>query len=168
MVEAAKDGTVTTTEKAKDGSSVKTVQNPDGSSKTTVNRADKVASETSVDRRGGGHRFALKQLPGGGKADGVLGPMAVHVRKILAVGGVEWAVAHGISDGSNPERAITREQLAAMLYRCAGSPRALVLVPAADPDVTVCSRNSCPASLRRFTTLSYLSAPAASTASSAH
>ena len=39
-------------------------------------------------------------------------------------GGVEWAVAHGISDGSNPERAITREQLAAMLYRCAGSPRA--------------------------------------------
>lgn len=39
-------------------------------------------------------------------------------------GGVEWAVAHGISDGSNPERVITREQLAAMLYRYAGSPRA--------------------------------------------
>lgn len=33
--------------------------------------------------------------------------------------GCEWAVLHGISDGTNPEAAITREQLAAMLYRFA-------------------------------------------------
>lgn len=33
-----------------------------------------------------------------------------------------WAVEAGISDGSNPAEAITREQLAAMLYRRAGSP----------------------------------------------
>lgn len=33
-----------------------------------------------------------------------------------------WAVAEGISDGTNPEEKITREQLAAMLYRYAGSP----------------------------------------------
>lgn len=33
--------------------------------------------------------------------------------------GCEWAKATGISDGSNPEAAVTREQLAAMLYRYA-------------------------------------------------
>ena len=257
VVEAAKDGTVTTTEKAKDGSSVKTVQNPDGSSKTTVNRADKVASETSVDRRGkaesqvkvpaqvtqaaqrgdkavllpvpempvtrGGSisitiQTSSKQpvkvevpvaQPGPGAVAVILHPNGVEevvktsaltpqgvlltvsdgavvtvrdnskyfsdvdghwakdaisfaaarelfqgetastfapndvmsramLMTVLAsldgadtssggtwyAGGVEWAVAHGISDGSNPEHAITREQLAAMLYRCAGSPRA--------------------------------------------
>ena len=36
--------------------------------------------------------------------------------------GIEWAVAEGISDGTNPEATITREQLAVMLYRYAGSP----------------------------------------------
>ena len=257
VVEAAKDGTVTTTEKAKDGSSVKTVQNPDGSSKTTVNRADKVASETSVDRRGKaesqvkvpaqvtqaaqrGNKAVLLPVPempvtrggsisitiqtsskqpvkvevpvaqpGPGAVAVILHPNGVEevvktsaltpqgvlltvsdgavvtvrdnskyfsdvdghwakdaisfasarelfqgetastfapndlmsramLMTVLAsldgadtssggtwyAGGVEWAVAHGISDGSNPERAITREQLAAMLYRCASSPRA--------------------------------------------
>lgn len=33
--------------------------------------------------------------------------------------GMSWAKEHGISDGSNPEVSITREQLAAMLYRYA-------------------------------------------------
>ncbi|WNX83349.1 S-layer homology domain-containing protein [Agathobaculum sp. NTUH-O15-33] len=33
-----------------------------------------------------------------------------------------WAVQTGISDGTNPDGSITREQLAAMLYRFAGSP----------------------------------------------
>ena len=36
--------------------------------------------------------------------------------------GVAWAVEKGISDGSQPNDNITREQLAAMLYRHAGSP----------------------------------------------
>ena len=36
--------------------------------------------------------------------------------------GTEWAVENGISDGTNPEQQVTREQLAAMLYRYAGSP----------------------------------------------
>ena len=36
--------------------------------------------------------------------------------------GMEWAVAEGVSDGTNPEGTITREQLAAMLYRYSGSP----------------------------------------------
>ena len=33
-----------------------------------------------------------------------------------------WAMENGISDGTAPEAAITREQLATMLYRCCGSP----------------------------------------------
>lgn len=36
--------------------------------------------------------------------------------------GVTWAIEKGISDGSQPHDNITREQLAAMLYRHAGSP----------------------------------------------
>ena len=36
--------------------------------------------------------------------------------------GREWAMKNGISDGTNPEQQVTREQLAAMLYRYAGSP----------------------------------------------
>ena len=36
--------------------------------------------------------------------------------------GMEWAVAEGVSDGTNPEGTITREQLAVMLYRNSGSP----------------------------------------------
>ena len=36
--------------------------------------------------------------------------------------GMEWAAAEGVSDGTNPEGTITREQLAVMLYRYSGSP----------------------------------------------
>ena len=36
--------------------------------------------------------------------------------------GMNWAVENGISDGTDPDKAITREQLATMLYRYAGSP----------------------------------------------
>ena len=36
----------------------------------------------------------------------------------------EWAVAEGVSDGTNPDGLITREQLATMLYRYAGEPEA--------------------------------------------
>ena len=36
--------------------------------------------------------------------------------------GMEWAKANGVSDGSDPNGSITREQLAAMLWRYAGSP----------------------------------------------
>lgn len=33
-----------------------------------------------------------------------------------------WAVEQGVSDGTDPGAPVTREQLAVMLYRCAGSP----------------------------------------------
>ena len=36
--------------------------------------------------------------------------------------GMEWAVSAGVSDGTNPEATISREQLATMLYRYFGSP----------------------------------------------
>ena len=36
--------------------------------------------------------------------------------------GMDWAKSKGVSDGSAPNRNITREQLAAMLYRYAGEP----------------------------------------------
>ena len=36
--------------------------------------------------------------------------------------GMSWAKAKGVSDGTNPDGSITREQLVAMLYRYAGSP----------------------------------------------
>lgn len=36
--------------------------------------------------------------------------------------GIEWAVRAGVSDGTDPEGEITREQLATMLWRYAGEP----------------------------------------------
>ena len=36
--------------------------------------------------------------------------------------GQQWAIANGISDGSNPSGSITREQLAVMLWRTVGCP----------------------------------------------
>ena len=38
---------------------------------------------------------------------------------IIFVAGQSWAVENGVSDGSSLESAVTREQLAAMLYRYA-------------------------------------------------
>ena len=38
--------------------------------------------------------------------------------------GCAWAVTNGVSDGTNPNADITREQLVTMLYRYAGSPTA--------------------------------------------
>lgn len=36
--------------------------------------------------------------------------------------GMSWAMANGVSDGTDPNSAVTREQLVTMLYRQAGSP----------------------------------------------
>lgn len=43
--------------------------------------------------------------------------------------GLDWAKSNGISDGSVPHATITREQLAAMLYRYAGCPDVMNEVP---------------------------------------
>lgn len=39
-----------------------------------------------------------------------------------AVDAQAWAVAQGVSDGTNPGGAVSREELVTMLYRFAGSP----------------------------------------------
>lgn len=48
--------------------------------------------------------------------------------------GTEWAKQNGITDGANPTANITREQLAAMLYRFAGSPAVSGELSFADAD----------------------------------
>ena len=46
--------------------------------------------------------------------------------------GIAWARENGVSDGSNPNGSVTREQLAAMLYRYAGSPAVSGSLPFSD------------------------------------
>ena len=49
--------------------------------------------------------------------------------------GMNWAKANGVSDGTDPNANITREQLVTMLYRCADS-------PAADSSLTAFADNA--------------------------
>ena len=46
--------------------------------------------------------------------------------------GMEWAVREGISDGSNPDENISRQQVAVMLWRYAGSPESSWALTASD------------------------------------
>ena len=46
--------------------------------------------------------------------------------------GIAWARENGVSDGTNPNGNVTREQLAAMLYRYAGSPAVSGSLPFSD------------------------------------
>ncbi len=46
--------------------------------------------------------------------------------------GIAWARENGVSDGTNPNGSVTREQLAAMLYRYAGSPTVSGTLPFTD------------------------------------
>ena len=46
--------------------------------------------------------------------------------------GTDWAKKNGISDGTNPTAPVTREQLATLLYRYAGSPSVSGTLHAAD------------------------------------
>ena len=48
--------------------------------------------------------------------------------------GIAWARENGVSDGTNPNGNVTREQLAAMLYRYAGSPAVSGSLPFSDAD----------------------------------
>ena len=48
--------------------------------------------------------------------------------------GVAWARENGVSDGTNPNGNVTREQLATMLYRYAGSPAVNGSLPFSDAD----------------------------------
>ena len=46
--------------------------------------------------------------------------------------GIAWARENGVSDGTNPNGNVTREQLATMLYRYAGSPTVSGTLPFTD------------------------------------
>ena len=46
--------------------------------------------------------------------------------------GIAWARENGVSDGMNPDGNVTREQLATMLYRYAGSPAVSGSLPFSD------------------------------------
>ncbi len=46
--------------------------------------------------------------------------------------GTEWAKANGITDGTNPEASVTREQLATLLYRFCGTPEVSGVLSFAD------------------------------------
>ena len=67
--------------------------------------------------------------PGGTTTRGMLMTILARISGVDTNGrtpwyqiGMEWAVGTGVSDGSNPEGEITREQLATMLWRYAGGP----------------------------------------------
>ena len=46
--------------------------------------------------------------------------------------GTEWAKSQGITDGTNPEASVTREQLATLLYRFCGTPKVSGVLSFAD------------------------------------
>lgn len=66
--------------------------------------------------------------PSGSMTRGMLATVLARYDGVEAQGasayeaGLRWATEKGITDGSSPREQITREQLAAMLYRYAGSP----------------------------------------------
>lgn len=71
------------------------------------------------------HRFS----PGAVTSRGMLMTILARMDGVDTAGsdpwyqaGMDWAVAAGVSDGTDPDGPITREQLAVMLYRFAGSP----------------------------------------------
>lgn len=52
----------------------------------------------------------------------ILGRMSGQELSGVYAAARSWAMASGVSDGANPTGAVTREQFAAALWRCAGSP----------------------------------------------
>ncbi len=76
----------------------------------------------------GNNLFGVGQLMTRGMVNTVLARLAgvdttpKNDQKWYEVGN-EWAKTNGISDGTNPEASVTREQLATLLYRFAGAPK---------------------------------------------
>mgnify|MGYP000027829309 CR=1 FL=1 len=75
----------------------------------------------------GGNNFGVNQPMTRGMVNTVLARLAgidttpKNGQKWYEVG-TAWAKANGISDGTNPEASVTREQLATLLYRFSGTP----------------------------------------------
>ena len=85
----------------------------------------------------GGNQFGVSQPMTRGMVNTVLARLA-GVDTTPSQGqawyevGTDWAKKNGISDGTNPTAPVTREQLATLLYRYAGSPSVSGTLPAAD------------------------------------
>lgn len=85
----------------------------------------------------GGNRFGVSQPMTRGMVNTVLARLA-DVDTTPGQGqawyevGTDWAKKNGISDGTNPTAPVTREQLATLLYRYAGSPSVSGTLHAAD------------------------------------
>ena len=142
QTEIKKNGTKVETTTAKDGSTSKTTTNPNGI-RLTVNGGATVKivdnSKDFIDTREHWSRdqvnfVAARELFWGvgrpmtrGMVNTVLARLA-GVDTTPATGqnwydkGIAWARENGVSDGMNPDGNVTREQLATMLYRYAGSP----------------------------------------------
>ena len=85
----------------------------------------------------GGNQFGVSQPMTRGMVNTVLARLA-GVDTTPSQGqawyevGTDWAKKNGISDGTNPTAPVTREQLATLLYRYAGSPSVSGTLHAAD------------------------------------
>ena len=85
----------------------------------------------------GGNRFGVSEPMTRGMVNTVLARLA-DVDTTPGQGqawyevGTDWAKKNGISDGTNPTAPVTREQLATLLYRYAGSPSVSGTLHAAD------------------------------------
>ena len=85
----------------------------------------------------GGNQFGVSQPMTRGMVNTVLARLA-GVDTTPSQGqawyevGTDWAKKNGISDGTNPTAPVTREQLATLLYRYAGSPDVSGMLNAAD------------------------------------
>ncbi len=85
----------------------------------------------------GGNQFGVSQPMTRGMVNTVLARLA-DVDTTPSQGqawyevGTDWAKKNGISDGTNPTAPVTREQLATLLYRYAGSPSVSGTLHAAD------------------------------------
>ena len=85
----------------------------------------------------GGNRFGVSEPMTRGMVNTVLARLA-DVDTTPSQGqawyevGTDWAKKNGISDGTNPTAPVTREQLATLLYRYAGSPSVSGTLHAAD------------------------------------
>lgn len=153
------DGTKVETTTAKDGSTSKTTTNPNGIRLTvdgsaTVKIVDN--SKDFIDTREHWSRdqvnfvaarelfqgvteeqFGVERTMTRAMVNTVLARLA-GVDTTPAAGqnwydkGIAWARENGVSDGTNPNGNVTREQLAAMLYRYAGSPAVSGSLPFSD------------------------------------
>ena len=161
QTEIKKNGTKVETTTAKDGSTSKTTTNPNGI-QLTVNGGATVKivdnSKDFIDTREhwsrdqvnfvaarelfqgvGNNQFGVGHPMTRGMVNTVLARLA-GVDTTSAAGqnwydkGVAWARENGVSDGTNPNGNVTREQLATMLYRYAGSPAVNGSLPFSDAD----------------------------------